>query len=266
MAKTRKHKKIIGGSKDYYTQTTGIVKNANTGDEVGMIEIPEYADNEKLYLETYGLLKMPKDLDFAEKFENMVKTTYKFLNPELPVDIEPNVKFVPSPKGAKYNKIFGKFREFLTANKDDIAKQLATANTTFTVEYLTMTDSPGPHVFVFVPPSATAPVSSVSEDDAIEALHTFFEIITEDDYTNPPLSPEEMKVIVDPDNNENAIFVIGQVFGIIAPGFHGDLLKLDNDAMNAMFDPQIFIDLFNKIKPDDSGDIIKKADIEGLIL
>jgi hypothetical protein len=262
----------MNGGRDYHTQTTGIVKNAKTDEEVDMVKLLEYKDNEKLYLRTYGLLKMPKGLDFVDEFEKMVKNIYDSLNYDPmknKYDIEPHVEFVPSPQGAKYNKVFGKFREFLIANKDDIATKLVAgvANATFTVEYLTMTDSSGQHEFVYVPPSATALVAPpVSEDVAIEALHTFFEIITEDDYTNPPLSPEEMTVITDPDNYENAIFVIGQVFGIIAPDFDGDLLTFDNDKMNLLFDPQIFIDLFNKIKPDDSGDIIKKEDIEGLIL
>ena len=263
MVKTRKNKKMVGGAGDYYTQSTAIIKDAKTKDEVGVIKIPEYAGNRDLYLKTYGLLKMPKGLDFADDFKNMVDNAYNSLNsdPKNKPTFEPHVEFIPSSHGAKYNKVFGNFREYLIKNKDAIATKLVAANGKFKREYL-MEDpmTTTTHSFVFVPSSA--PASSVLVDDAIEALNAFFTIIIEDSAIS--LSAEEMKVITDPDNYENAIFVIGQVFGIIAPDFNGDLLTIDNDAMNALFDTKIFIDLYNKIKLKES--IIDPKDLEGLIL
>lgn len=243
---------MVGGAGDYYTESTAIMKDKITNDQLGVLKVPEYADNQKLYLETYGLLKMPKGLGFADDFKNMVDDAYAYLNSnKTNTVVDPHVEFVPSPEGAKYNKVFGDFRKYLIENKDAIAVKLVAANATFTLEYLKM--EPGiPHEFVFVrppDPSATVPAfnaAPASVEDATAALNAFFTTITEDSAIS--LSPEEMKVIKDPDNYENAIFVIGQVFGIIAPDFNGDLLSFDNDAMNALFDPKFFIDLYKKIK------------------
>jgi hypothetical protein len=267
MVKTRKNKKMVGGAGDYYTQSTAIMKDKRTNEQLDVLKVPEYADNQKLYLDTYGLLKMPKGLDFADEFGNMVDDAYNYLNSDkTKSDVEPHVEFIPSSQGAKYNKVFGKFREYLIKNKDVIANKLVAANTTFKLDYLKMEPDPTSHEFVFVPlVSSVTATTTVSKDDAIEALHAFFETITEDSVIS--LSPDEMNVITDPDNYENAIYVIGQVFGIIAPGFHGDLLTFDNDELNSLFDPKFFIDLYNTIKPDVSSDnIIKSEYIEGLIL
>lgn len=235
---------MVGGAGDYYTEST-ILSDTNA-----VIKIPEYNDNQKLYLKTYGLLKMPKGLDFADDMKDMVQNAYNSLNsdPKNKPTFEPHVEFVPSPKDAKYNNVFGDFRKYLIENKDAIAVKIFAANATFTLDYLKMEPGPTPHEFVFVlppDPSATVPASApATVEDATAALNAFFIIITDDN----PLSPEEMTIIKDPDNYENAIFVIGQVFGIIAPDFNGDLLSFDNDAMNALFDPKFFIDLYKKIK------------------
>lgn len=245
MVKTRKNKKMVGGAGDYYTEST-IVSNTKFG-----IQVPEYKGNLELYLKTYGLLKLPKGLDFAKDMKDIVDDAYTYLNPDPKnkPNYDPHVEFIPSPEGAKYNKVFGDFRKYLIENKDAIAVKLVAANATFTLEYLKM--EPGiPHEFVFVlppDPSATVPVAPpATVEDATAALNAFFTTIVDD---NPLPSTEEMNIIKDPDNYENAIFVIGQVFGIIAPDFNGDLLSFDNDAMNALFDPKFFIDLYKKIKP-----------------
>lgn len=271
MAKTRKNKILIGGG-NYHTQTTVTVKNKDG--VIDTFKLPEYKDNQQLYLSTYGLLKMPKGLDFGDELGNMVNNAYNSLNFDpTKYRFEPHVEFVPSYSNARYNMIFGKFRKFLTNHKTQIAEKLVSNKiTTRTADYLTMTEvSPTDHTFALTNKEEKEEAKEEEKEKSIEELNIFFDYIkdvimndenelhtdlgiiynatdiTIDDSNINLWTDGEMRVIEKPENYENFIFIIGQVFGIIAPDFRGDLLTFDNDALNEMFAPQIFIDLYNKL-------------------
>ena len=272
MVKTRKNKKMIGG-KDYYTQTTVNIKDEKTKDDVGMLKIPEYKDNEKLYKKTYGLYKMPpQNSNLGDEFESIVGNIYDSINYDpKKYEFETHVEFVPSPNAVKYNKIFGKFRNFLIQKKRQIANVLVVANDKFNIEHLMMDDKNGPHIYDLEKQDTE---STSKEEEVVEVLHNYFELIKQiitkkhepDKFTHNynkdavdvdetniyGWSGGEMKVIEDSNNYENAIYIIGQVFGIIDPEFDGKLLNIggarDISVLNKAFNASIFINLFKKLK------------------
>lgn len=118
-----------------------------------------------------------------------------------------------------FNEVFLKFRDVLIDERDNISNELAKTTsgdgTSLTKDQLT-NDKPTNY---FIDNSAT----TENKKKYVALLEAYY-IITMDNITDVfPIDKPEYGILTDEENRETALYIIGQVFNIINPGFNDNL-------------------------------------------
>lgn len=264
MGKSKEKTKKLPPKTD--VETTVFIKKKGTRKRVGTLKIGKSNESIDEYYKQHGIVPREKDksifdaiIDGLEGLPDRAKRMHGILNykekdakgKELEYKNDIYTQTFASSDEEDFNIVFGKFREFLNANKLAIVDKMIT-NATIDADYIKadMTD-----------PTVAAEHEYEIDEKKAEAnddLMSFFkqnydvivEIITDPTilslsgltYNNKDLNVSDDKdawtlgdmiILQDQDNRENAFYVIGQVFNIIDPAFNGNFVTDDfNEKLN----------------------------------
>lgn len=223
-------------------ETTVVIKNKGTRKRVRIIKIGNSKESTDEYYKKHGIISREPDkdawTDFLNELPERAKNIHDVLNYKKK-DYENDIysQAIASTKEEDFNIVFGKFREFLDVHKNDPKIQHMNNLNNFEI------DENKPN----------------ADEGLLRLLNDYFdkiiEFITDPNSTyNDALSTisddidywtgGELAILQNPVNKENALFVIGQVFGFIDPNFNdnfvsGELLEKDeiktkiNNKLNA---------------------------------
>ena len=244
--------------------TIAIVRDKKTKTRRFKIKIGEFDDAGKIYNKSHGIVARKEDdkpfyenvKDFFNNLPTRATNVHDRLNyadPKNDFDKSVYTQIIASPEEEDLNIVFDKFRKFLNDNKDEIAKYLSdnVSDAKITKEFMTEGTS-NSHVYLIHETSGTP---SEPSDDLIQKLEEYFElilkIITETpskvgltqslrydnteiiiDYDPYNWSGKEVQILQEPNNNETALYVIGQVFNIIDPDFNDNFLQDNSPNTN----------------------------------
>lgn len=278
MGKSKEKTKKLPPKTD--VETTVFIKKKGTRKRVGTIKIGKSKESTDTYYQQHGIVPHEKDksifdviIDGLEGLPDRAKRMHGILNykekdakgKELEYKNDIYTQTFASSDEEEFNIVFGKFREFLNANKLEIVDQMIT-NGTIDADYMKedMTDPSiaAKHEYIIDETHTDA------DEDLIQLLNDNFKFIVEI-ITDPTIlilpgltynikdlnvsddkdswTEGDMRILQNPDNRENAYYVIGQVFNIIDPTFNDNFVT---DDFNEKLDVEKgFVDMITKDIP-----------------
>ena len=264
MGKSKEKTKKLPPKND--VETTVFIKKKGTRKRVGILKIGKSNESIDEYYKQHGIVPREKDtsifdaiIDGLEGLPDRAKRMHGILNykekdakgKELEYKNDIYTQTFASSDEEDFNIVFGKFREFLNANKLAIVDKMIT-NATIDADYIkadmTNPTVAGSHEYEIDEKKAEA------DDDLMSFFKQNYDVIVEIitdptilslsglTYNNKDLNVSDdedawtlgdMIILQDQDNRENAFYVIGQVFNIIDPAFNGNFVTDDfNEKLN----------------------------------